>query len=217
MKKSILIFLMALLPAVTMAAGGGVHLDKAPIDLGDKASLQRGAKTFVNYCLSCHSANFMRYNRVGEDLGISDEEVAANLIFTGAKVGETMEIAMAPKRAEKWFGITPPDLSVITRARGADYVYTYLRTFHADEKRPFGVNNKVLANASMPHVLWAQQESMSAGEYDRYVGDLVNFMVYMAEPAALKRAALGPWVLLFIAVFSFIAYLMKKEYWKDVH
>ena len=217
MKKNILIFLMALLPAVTMAAGGGVHLDKAPVNLSDKASLQRGAQTFVNYCLSCHSATYMRYNRMGQDLGMTDEEVKANMIFTGAKVGETMDIAMSGEMGEKFFGITPPDLSVITRARGADYVYTYLRTFYADETRPFGVNNKVLGNASMPHVLWAQQESMSAAEYDQFVGDLTNFMVYLAEPAALKRASMGPWVLLFIAVFTFIAYLMKKEYWKDVH
>ncbi|GAB6042589.1 cytochrome c1 [Endothiovibrio diazotrophicus] len=216
MKKNLLIFLLALLPAITVASEGA-HYEKAPINLHDTESLQRGAKTFVNYCLSCHSAAYMRYNRMGQDLGISDEQVASNMIFTGAKVGEVMKVAMKPDDAKTWFGITPPDLTVITRARGADYVYTYLRTFYPDDHRPWGVNNKVLGNASMPNVLWQQQATMSEGEFDQYVGDLVNYMVYMAEPAALKRAALGPWVLLFLVVFSVVAYLMKKEYWKDVH
>jgi ubiquinol-cytochrome c reductase cytochrome c1 subunit len=217
MKKIILIACMALAPAFAWAAGGGVALDKAPVNVSDTASLKRGAETFVNYCLSCHSAKFMRYNRIGADLGMSDDEVKESLIKTGAKVGSTMDIAMSAEKAEKWFGITPPDLSVLVRAKGADYVYTYLRTFHADEKRPFGVNNKVLANASMPHVLWQQQEKMTPEQYDSLVGDLVNYMTYMAEPAQLQRAKYGPWVLLFIFIFTVLAYLMKKEYWKDIH
>ncbi len=217
MKKIILIACMALAPAFAWAAGGGVALDKAPVNVSDTASLKRGAETFVNYCLSCHSAKFMRYNRIGADLGMSDDEVKESLIKTGAKVGSTMDIAMSAEKAEKWFGIIPPDLSVLVRAKGADYVYTYLRTFHADEKRPFGVNNKVLANASMPHVLWQQQEKMTPEQYDSLVGDLVNYMTYMAEPAQLQRAKYGPWVLLFIFIFTVLAYLMKKEYWKDIH
>jgi len=216
MKKLIIAFVMATLPAFAMASGG-VHLDKAPVNLHDQASLQRGAKVFVNYCLSCHSAQYMRYNRMGKDLGLTDEQVKNNLMFAGEKVGETMTIAMASTDAKTWFGNPPPDLSVISRARGADWLYTYLRTFHADEKRPFGVNNKVFPDVGMPHVLWQQQATMTESEYDSMVGDLVNFMVYMGEPVQLQRQALGIKVLIFLAFFFVLAYLLKKEYWKDIH
>lgn len=217
MKKLIAAFVLAVSPALALAAGGGVHLDKAPVDLADQASLQNGAKVFVNYCLSCHSANYMRYNRMGRDLGLTDEQVKDNLMFASEKVGEPMSIAMPTKDAKTWFGNPPPDLSVISRARGADWLYTYLRTFYPDEKRPFGVNNKVFPDVGMPHVLWQQQETMSPAEYDKLVGDLVNFLVYMGEPIQLERQRMGIWVLLFIAVFTVLAYLLKKEYWKDVH
>ncbi|GAB4289526.1 MAG: cytochrome c1 [Thiohalomonadaceae bacterium] len=233
---------MAALPAFALAAGAGVHLDKAPVNLRDQASLQRGARMFVNYCLSCHSAQFMRFNRMGADLGISEEQLKANMMFGTDKVGDTMTIAMAAKDAKGWFGNPPPDLSVIARARGADWLYTYMRTFYIDEKKPMGVNNLVFPDVGMPHVLWELQGmqkpvyhtgedghatisgfemvkpgTMTPAEYDAAVGDLVNFLVYMGEPVQLKRQELGVKVLTFLAFFFVLAYLLKKEYWKDVH
>ena len=241
MKKLIIAFLMAAVPALGLAAGGGVHLDEANIDLSDQASLQRGAKYFVNYCLSCHSAKFQRYNRMARDLGLTEEEVKQNLMFTTDKIGDTMNVAMDPEQSAKWFGTTPPDLSVTTRARGVDWVYTYLRSFYVDESRPFGVNNRVFPDVGMPHVLWKLQGvqtavtkevdgqkviekleitepgTMSAQEYDSAVRDLTAFLSYVGEPIQMKRKQLGVWVLLFIAVFFVLAYLLKKEYWKDLH
>ncbi len=248
MRKTILSLFLALLPAWAMAAGGGVPLDKANIDLSNKASLQRGAKLFVNYCLSCHSAEHQRYNRMGRDLGISDEMVIENLIFTGAKVGELMKVAIDPADAKAWFGAAPPDLTLVTRVRknGSDWLYTYLRTFYIDESRPFGVNNEVFPSVGMPHVLWeleglkkaivettvdadgnehqkitgyemVQPGSMTADEYDHAVRDIVAFMTYMAEPIQQERKRLGVWVLLFLAILFVVSYLMKKEYWKDIH
>lgn len=242
MKKLVIAFVMAALPAFALAAGAGVHLDKAPVNLRDQASLQRGARMFVNYCLSCHSAQFMRFNRMGADLGISEEQLKANMMFGTDKVGDTMTIAMAAKDAKGWFGNPPPDLSVIARARGADWLYTYMRTFYIDEKKPMGVNNLVFPDVGMPHVLWELQGmqkpvyhtgedghatisgfemvkpgTMTPAEYDAAVGDLVNFLVYMGEPVQLKRQELGVKVLTFLAFFFVLAYLLKKEYWKDVH
>lgn len=246
MRKLIVAFFFAVLPGLSLAAGSGFPLDKVQIDLSDKASLQRGAKLFVNYCLSCHSAQYMRYNRMGRDLGLTDEEVQQNLMFAAEKVGDTMKVAMTPADGKAWFGATPPDLSVIARARGADWLYTYLRTFYVDEKRPLGVNNAVFPDVGMPHVLWELQGmqkavyktvkaadgsdkqviagfeqvapgKMSKAEYDAAVRDLVNFMVYVGEPARLQREAMGWWVLGFLAVFFVVAYLLKKEYWRDVH
>jgi len=217
MRKIIVATLLALLPVVGFAAGGGVHLDKANIDPTDSASLQNGAKLFVNYCLSCHSAKYQRYNRVGRDLGLSDEQLKANLMFAAEKVGETMTIAMTEADAKKWFGAPPPDLSVISRARGVDWLYTYLRSFHDDAQRPFGVNNTVFPDVGMPHVLQDMQQSMSAGEYDSQVRDLVNFLAYTGEPVMVKRQQMGIWVLLFLAVLLVITYALKKEYWKDIH
>jgi ubiquinol-cytochrome c reductase cytochrome c1 subunit len=240
MKKLIITLLFAL-PAAVMAAGGGAHLEHANVDLTDKASLQRGAKLFVNYCLSCHSAAYQRYNRMGKDIGLSDDQVKDNLMLAGEKVGDTMTIAMPKDGAKKWFGNPPPDLSVMARARGADYIYTYLKTFYIDEGRPFGVNNAVFPDVGMPHVLWelegmkkavtktegentiitgyemVKPGSMSTAEYDEAARDLTNFMVYMAEPVQLKRQQVGIWVLLFLAVFFVFAYALKKEYWKDIH
>ncbi|WP_127477892.1 cytochrome c1 [Sulfurivermis fontis] len=242
MKKLVIAFVMAALPAFALAAGAGVHLDKAPVNLRDQASLQRGAQMFVNYCLSCHSAQFMRFNRMGADLGISDEQLKANMMFGTDKVGDTMTIAMAAADSKGWFGNPPPDLSVIARARGADWLYTYMRTFYLDEKKPMGVNNLVFPDVGMPHVLWELQGlqkpvyhtgedghatisgfemvkpgTMTPAEYDAAVGDLVNFLVYMGEPVQLKRQELGVKVLIFLAFFFVLAYLLKKEYWKDVH
>ncbi len=245
MKKFLYALLIAALPGLTVAAGGGFHLDKAPIDLHDQASLQRGAKLFANYCLSCHSAQYMRFNRMARDIGLSDDQVKENLMFTTNKVGDPMKIAMPAGEAEKWFGTPPPDLSVLARARGADYLYTYFRTFYVDESRPFGVNNAVFPDVGMPHVLWelegmkkpvtktvvhageekevitgfeqVTQGSMTEAEYDQASADLTNFLVYMAEPIRTQRERLGWWVLGFLGVFFVFAYLLKKEYWRDIH
>lgn len=251
MKKLILAFILAVLSGSLLAAGAGPHLDSANINLHDKASLQRGARLFVNYCLNCHAASYMRYNRMGKDLGLSDEQVEQNLMFTTDKVGDTMTVAMDPDEAKDWFGVNPPDLSVIARAKGAgsegaDWLYTYLRSFYVDASKPMGVNNIVFKDVGMPHVLWelqgmqravfrteknkkgtevevfdhfelVQPGSMDTEEYDNAIRDLTNFMVYMGEPSQLKRRALGIWVLLFIAIFTAISYALKKEFWKDVH
>jgi ubiquinol-cytochrome c reductase cytochrome c1 subunit len=223
-----------------------VALHEANIDLSDREAIKRGAKLFVGYCLNCHSASFMRYQRIADDLGMSDEEATAELITTSSKIGDTMEIAMDRDDAERWFGVAPPDLSVISRARGDDWLYTYLHSFYRDDTRPWGVNNTIFPDVGMPHVLWELQGiqeavwesvdigngdsrqvmtglqlvtpgTMTAAEYDTAVRDLVSFLAYMSEPSKLKRLALGKWVLLFLAVFFVLTYLLKKEYWKDIH
>jgi ubiquinol-cytochrome c reductase cytochrome c1 subunit len=245
MKKRYLPLLLLFVPALTLAAAGGVHLDKANIDPDNQQSLQRGARLFVNYCLSCHAAGLMRYERMGQDLGISEVQVAQNLMFTGAKIGDLMTVATDPEDAVEWFGTVPPDLSVIARSRGVDWLYTYLRSFYLDDSRVTGVNNLVFPDVGMPDVLWELQGwqkpvittvkdpdgterkvielelvepgLMSPKEFDRAVRDLVNFLNYMAEPGKHDRQALGVKVILFLLVFLVVAYLMKKEFWKDVH
>jgi ubiquinol-cytochrome c reductase cytochrome c1 subunit len=233
--KGVLALLGLLASSAVFASGGAVHLDKAPVNLGDKASLQRGAKYFVNYCLTCHSAQAMRYNRL-QDIGLTEQQIKENLIFTGAKVGDTMTNAMNKKDAKEWFGATPPDLSVIARSRGADWLYTYLRGFYRDDSRPTGWNNTVFDKVGMPHVLYELQGEqvlkeeghagklvltkpgkMTPPEYDAMVGDLVNYLVFMGEPGKLSRMKLGIVVLLFLGLFFVVAYALKKEYWKDVH
>lgn len=273
MKKIMLAALLASLPVTGMAAGAAIHLLEAKPDLSDKASLQRGAKLFVNYCLSCHSASFMRYNRMGRDLGLSDEQVEQNMLFASGKVVDKMEVAMPAENAATWFGVSPPDLSVIARARGADWLYSYLVTFYRDNDpgRPFGVNNVVFSDVAMPHVLWPEQGiqeyvtgdrpenieshhlqaleasggdillharltladgthaeatdrltvvqagAMEPGQFLKAARDLVNFLVYMGEPAQLVRYDIGIWVLVFLAVLFVLSYGLYKEYWKDVH
>lgn len=237
---------------LAMAAGGGVHLDSAPVDLTDTESLKRGAQAFADNCLSCHAADYMRYNRIGRDLGWTDIEVSEKLINTrGAdgektKVGELMKVAMNNDYSSVAFGTKIPGLTVIARAKGGDWLYTYLRTFYLDDSRPSGMNNLVFADVGMPHVLWEKQGlqkavfkteqgtdgnekhvfekmeiveagTMSVEEYDAFVGDLVNFMVYMGEPMQLERKSLGIKVLIFLFIFAIVAYMLKKEYWKDVH
>ncbi|RKF15902.1 cytochrome c1 [Alginatibacterium sediminis] len=243
--KRLLIALLALIPTIALAAGSGVKLDKANYDLHDKASLQSGAALFMNYCFACHSTQYQRYNRVAEDLSIPLDLMQENLIFTGVKVGQLMENAMQADDAAAWFGAPAPDLTLVARVRGADWIYTYLRSFYADETRPFGVNNLVFPSVGMPHVLEELQgvpsikeelrmidgeehavvtgiESdgsgeMSADEYDQAVLDLVNFLVYSGEPIQLERKRLGYWVMGFLAIFFVFSYLLKKEYWRDVH
>jgi ubiquinol-cytochrome c reductase cytochrome c1 subunit len=245
MKKLIVAFLLAAAPMLGLASSG-VHLDDADIDLSDQASLQRGAKYFMNYCLSCHSAKYQRYNRMAKDLGLTEQEVIDNLMFTTDKIGDTMNIAMSVDKATDWFGSSPPDLSVVARARGVDWIYTYLRSFYLDENRPFGVNNTVFPDVGMPNVLWQLQGAqkaayktttdsegnehevfdhlepvsegtLSAEEFDQVARDLTAFLSYVGEPIQMERKRLGVWVLLFIAVFFVLSYLLKKEYWKDVH
>lgn len=232
-----------LLSFSALAASGG-PLQHAGTDLGDKASLQRGAQLFMNYCSSCHSLKYLRYSRMAEDLGLTEEEVMANLNFTGAKFGEQILTAMPAEGAAEWFGTVPPDLSLTSRVRGGDWIYSYLKSFYIDEERPLGWNNTVFPNASMPNVLWemqgvqrpvygstdaatgeptidrlevAQPGSMDGAQFDQAARDITAFLEYAGEPIATKREALGVWVMLFLAFFTFLAWLLKNEYWKDVH
>jgi len=243
---------LALLPGLALANEGGIALDKAPDRSNNLAALQNGAKLFVNYCLNCHNASSMRYNRL-KDLGLSEEQIKANLLFTGEKVGEMMTTTMNPKDAKTWFGAVPPDLSVIQRAKasgagsGSDYLYTYLRSFYKDDTRPTGWNNRLVANVAMPHVLWELQgvQAISTREvedphehgkmthefagyvqvtpgkldklaYDTAVADLVGYMEWMAEPAAQTRKKLGVVVVLFMALFAFLAWRLNASFWKEV-
>lgn len=237
---AILFALCALmLPAGPAAAAGGGPLMHANVNVRDTGATQRGARVFVNYCLSCHGADYMRYKRLSEDLGLPEDVVMQNLVFSDAKIGDTMTVAMRPGDAEKWLGKTPPNLSLSARSRGADWLYTYFMTFYQDESGNW--NNQALPNASMPHVMWQlqgiqkpiyatvdghetierlvldQPGLQSPEEYEGTVRDLVTFMVYLAEPAQVKRKDVGVWVLLFLAFFAMVAYLLKAEYWRDVH
>jgi len=252
MKNLIIVFITAiLLTPVLASASSGAHLEKAPIDINDKESLRRGAKAFGDYCYSCHAASFMRFNRIAKDLEMEEQEVREMLIHTrgkkGAptKIGDLMKVSMTADYAKNAFGAAVPDLSVAARARGADWIYTYLRSFYVDPDRPTGFNNAVFPDVGMPNVLWSLQglqapvyknvmhgdmeieelegfELIQAGklsrvEYDMFLGDLTNFMVYLAEPVQVERRSLGWKVLLFLVVLFGFAYALKKEYWKDVH
>ena len=208
--------LALILLAFNVFASGELHLEHANTDISDTASLQNGAKLFMNYCSGCHAISFMRYNRVAKDLNLSDSLVVEHLMFAGEKPGETITTAMPKEGAEKWFGVTPPDLSLVARAKGTDWIYSYLRGFYEDESKVFGVNNKVLESASMPDVLWSLKEGRPEAEFDQDVRDITNFLDYVGEPAKLIRTSLGVWVLLFLGVLLVLTYLLKKEYWKDV-
>jgi ubiquinol-cytochrome c reductase cytochrome c1 subunit len=234
MKKLLLVFAsLPLILIVQAAVANEVKIGvTAPIDASDHGSLQRGAKIFINKCLNCHSANYMRYNRL-QDIGLTEKQIKDNLLFAGEKVGDTMTVAMNPKDAKKWFGVVPPDLSVEVRARGADWVYAYMRGFYRDETTPTGWNNIVYDKVAMPHVLYQMQGEqvlnhethklelvkpgkLSPSEYNAYVGDLTNYMAFMAEPGKQQRQQLGWWVLLFLGVILVLARKLKKEYWKDI-
>jgi ubiquinol-cytochrome c reductase cytochrome c1 subunit len=249
MKKVLVSLLMALgLTLSAQANTGGIAWDKAPSKTNDLGALQNGAKVFVNYCLNCHSAAYMRFNRL-KDIGLTEQQIKDNLLFTTDKVGETMKSAIDPKQAKEWFGGNPPDLSVISRSRagqgtGADYLYTYMRTFYADDTKPTGWNNLAFPNIGMPHVLWQLQGkrvpiyetveehghevhvfkgweqvtpgTMTSEQYDQTVGDLVNYLQWMAEPAANTRVRLGVWVMLFLCVLTFFTWRMNAAFWKDV-
>jgi len=246
-KKATILLSAAMLllsASFSVSASGGADIEHSGANVEDIASLQRGAKWYVNYCFGCHSLNFMRYNRLAADLQLSEEQAMQNLVFSDAKFGETMGIAMDEDQAEAWIGKAPPDLSLIGRSRGADWLYAYLRGFYKDANG--GWNNTALTNASMPHVLWQLQGiqtpvyrqettesgythevidhfeiavpgTQSAEEYDETARDLAAFLVYVGEPAVLQRKSLGVWVILFLVLFTLIAYLLKVEYWRDVH
>ncbi|MER0215652.1 MAG: cytochrome c1 [Nitrosomonas sp.] len=240
MKKiTIALLILCMAPFGVLAGESGMPLDRAPIDTTDNASLKRGAESFVNYCLTCHGASYMRYNR-HRDIGYTNEEILSKLVLTGQKVGDLMQSAMRKKEGEEWFGVAPPDLSVIARARGADWLYTYLRAFYRDDTTHTGWNNLVFDRVAMPHVLYelqgeqrlviktsdkGEQKSLtlekagqlSATEYDKFVGDLVNYLVYLGEPHANARKQLGIEVMIFLLGMLVLSYALKKEYWKDIH
>ncbi len=233
--------IMILMAHVAKANTTPVVLQKSPNQLCDQASLQRGAKLYVNYCQSCHAMRYVRFKTMAKDLGIVDEkgevleeQVKTHLNFISDSIYDSMINSMVPKEAEKWFGIAPPDLTLETRVRGTDWVYTYLKSFYIDPTRPWGVNNTVFPSVAMPHVLLGLQGeqildpkthqltlikpgSLSTQEYDQVVTDLVNFLDYSAEPIKLKRQKMGIGVMIFLVVFLVFAYLLKREYWKDVH
>jgi ubiquinol-cytochrome c reductase cytochrome c1 subunit len=234
MKKALLV--LAFLPLMTFA-NEGAHLDKAPVDVSNHESFQRGARTFVNYCLNCHSANYMRYNRLMQ-IGLTENQIKDNLLFAGDKIGDQMKVAINKADAKKWFGVAPPDLSVEVRARGADWVYSYMRGFYRDSTSSTGWGNCVFdpntCKVAMPHVLYelqGEQEMnhethqltltkpgrMSVTEYDTLIGDLTNYLAYMSEPAKQQRNHLGWFVLLFLGVLLVVTYKLKKAYWKDIH
>jgi len=251
MKKIVWQILGGLAVALTMnavqASGGSFPLDTAPKRVNSEAALQNGAKLFVNYCLNCHGAVSMRYNRL-RDIGLTDEQIKQNLLFSGEKVGDMMTVAISPKDAKAWFGAMPPDLSVIARAKGTDYLYTYLRTFYKDDTKATGWNNMAFPSVGMPHVMWELQgvrtakyaeekdphdatktvhvfkgfEQVKPGklnsqQFDDAMGDLVAYLQWMGEPAQLDRKRLGVWVLMFLAVFTVLAWGLNKSYWKDIH
>jgi len=255
MKKSIYSLLLSLAMALGLAgqaqaAGEGITWDKAPAKTNDLAALQNGAKLFVNYCLSCHSASFMRYNRL-TDIGLTEAQIKDYLLFTTERVGDTMQANIDPRQAKEWFGANPPDLTLIARSRsshsgtGADYLYTFLRTFYPDPTKPNGWNNLAFPNIGMPHALWELQGmrepifetvashghevqvfkgwnqvtpgTMTPLEYDEAVGNLVGFLQWMAEPTQNTRVRVGVWVLLFLALFTFIAWRLNAAFWKNVH
>jgi ubiquinol-cytochrome c reductase cytochrome c1 subunit len=251
MKKIILSLALALGLVTGANAGGGdtIAWDKAPNKINDLAALQNGAKLFVNHCLNCHSAAFMRYNRL-TDIGLTEQQIKDNLLFTTDKVGDTMKANIDPKQAKEWFGANPPDLTVIARSRaghegsGADYLYTYMRTFYRDETKATGWNNLAFPNVGMPHVLWElqgerrpifeeRQESghkvqvfkgweqvtpgtMTPQQYDQAMADLVGYLQWMGEPAQTQRVRLGMFVMLFLLGFMYIAWRLNASYWKDI-
>ena len=239
--KKILFSLLLLLPLGVTASGGGYKLEDADIDLSNSAMLERGAKHYVTYCLGCHSAKHIRYKRIALDLQLDEAEILKNVAPLGAGIYDQMHSAMNSHDAEKWYGTNPPDLSLIARSRGADWLYTYLKSFYTEKGKPTGVNNAVFPDVAMPNVFWQLQGTQTAvtktvdgqevitelkltepgqlspQEFDKMINELVNFLVYVGEPVQLERQQMGKYVLFFILMFIVLAYLLKKEYWKDVH
>jgi ubiquinol-cytochrome c reductase cytochrome c1 subunit len=242
MKKSLTSIIaapiFALFATAAFASGAELHLDHAPDKRADNAALQNGARIFVNYCLNCHSASYMRYNRL-QDIGLSEAQIRDNLMFTADKIGEPMRVAMQRSDAKVWFGAAPPDLTIVARSRasefgsGPDWLYTYLRSFYRDESRPTGWNNTVFENVGMPHALWELQGiqekdghgklslavpgKLTPEQYDEAVADLVAYLQYMGEPVSEFRKSLGVMVIVFLGILLVFAYALKREYWKDIH
>jgi len=243
--KIVSTFLVCLMSASAFAAGGGVALEPSNIDPGNVNSLQRGARNFMNYCSGCHSAKYVRFKTIGKDLDLSEQELIDNLMFNAEKAFETINVSMRSADAERWFGGVPPDMSLIARSKGSDYVYNFLKGFYLDPASPTGVDNLVLGGTSMPHVLWELQGfqnavfeehddghgnrstqfsqfephstgSMDAEDYDEFVRDTTNFLAYIAEPIRSDRRKLGVWVLMFLVFFWILASMLKKQIWKDV-
>ncbi len=251
MSRLWVVWVLILVPVLSLAAVPGPQaLAPVRIDVSDQAALQDGARTFVNYCMGCHSARYQRYERVAYDLGIAHEVMLDKLVFTGARIGDHMNSSMRPADAKAWFGVEPPDLTLVARVRGTGWLYHYLRSFYQDPARPTGVNNLVLPNVSMPNVLehlqgrqvldckvadagTPQQTSsveacnrlvvvsgtgrLSAEQFDDMIRHLVTFLAYSAEPLKLEHRRIGTWVLLYLAVFIILAWLLKREYWKGIH
>ncbi len=255
MKALLAVLLIALLPALSFAEERGADLESVDIDVSDKAALQDGAGTFVNYCMGCHSARFQRYERVADDLGIPHDLMLEKLVFTGAKIGDHMTIGMQPADAKNWFGAAPPDLTLVARVRGTDWLYGYLRSFYEDPTRPWGVNNRIYPNVGMPNVLEGLQGRQRLGckevqrvedkkthtdailsheacdqlviipdtgtlteaQFNEKVKNLVTFLAYSANPNTLQHRRIGTYVLLYLAVLFILAWLLKREFWKDVH
>ena len=236
-------FAAGLLVSASAFAAGGGNLQQSGTDLDDRASLQRGAALYMNYCGGCHSLKYLRYARIAEDLGLSEEDVQTHLNFTGGKIGDHIISPMSAEMGLAAFGKAPPDLSVIARVRGADWIYTYLKSFYLDESRPLGWNNTLFANASMPNPLWelqgvqqpvhgkksaagevpvegftiSQPGSQSPEQFNQTVRDITAFLEYAGEPAALKRQNIGVWVIFFLVFLALLAWMLKNEYWRDVH
>ena len=243
-KRILLLALLGLAPIGASAAGAGADLEAANVNVANQASMQRGAKYFVNYCMGCHSLQYVRYSQLGDALGLSEDQLIENIMFTGQRPHDTMRIAMPADAAQRWFGQPPPDLSLTARARGEDWIYTFLKSFYRDPSKPVGTNNRVLDGASMPHVLWelqgiqeavyrtethdggshevfegfelVQPGALSSAEYDQVVRDITTFLSWAGEPMQLERQRLGIKVLRFLVVFFVFAWLYYKEVWKDV-
>ena len=194
-----------------------VNFQTANNDVSDTGSLQRGARNFFNYCAGCHSLKYMRYNQMAEDLDIEESQLIENMMFTQATTQDPITTSMLPSDGDRWFGKSPPDLSLIIRSRSADHVYNFLRGFTVDESSPTGTDNQVLPGTSMPNVLWLVQEQLSHDEFDQFALDIVNFLDYVAEPIQLKRKNIGIWVILFLLIFLIFSYLLYKDIWKEVH
>ena len=240
-------FAFAALATISLASGAraaeGEGMEAANVRVDDIASLQRGSRLFFNYCSGCHSLQYLRFSRIAEDLNLDEKDVSNNLVFTGAKIGDKAINNMPAALSAASFGKAPPDLSLEARAKGSDWIYNYLKSFYVDPSRPVGWNNTVFPNVSMPNALWELQGiqvstktaagegheatggkleirtpgRLNAEQYDQAVRDITAFLTYAGEPAALKRQAMGVWVLLYLALFTFIAWLLKHEFWKDVH
>ena len=251
MKKILFgLFLTVGLVFAANAAGDSIAWDKAPNKTNDMVALQNGAKVFVNYCQNCHAAAYMRFNRL-KDLGLTDQQIKDNLLFSTDKIGDTMKVAMDVKNAKDWFGVVPPDLTLVARSRsdfgkgtGADYLYTYLRTYYRDETKATGWNNLAYPNSAMPHVMWELQgerkpvyeEVMEHGkkvsvvkswqqvtpgtmtplQFDQSMGDLVGYLQWMSEPVQNNRVRIGIWVLMFLLILTFAAWRLNAAFWKDV-